>query len=595
MSNIQALPGRDYKPAQSRSQSSRAFELTASLFLPVWSSKKRIRSCWLNALKKDVNLSFEQPRKVRLLVDGDAFGRDSIRDAITYLAKRFSHVSTVIYAAPGVIKNKGLSELLHLFDASFVPIPCSKNQAAEPNDDAIVSEIRKHAGSQQSECIALLTADKGFASVLADVICDAQSSFVLIPSGRTSAINFYKRQGIPALILPSEKKSTKIRAILHADGSGTVEFGAAFDSVSARAQAEATYDSLEKFLAGQGCFASLSSSGGCLRYPIQRISKFWFANSMGPLTVFPTPFAVEALDHVVRRESRQWESNTQGFAFILPTRPTKVTKSQIETYGSKLACTIFRGGGPFMLQDSGDLVAEALRKLGYCFWNSTLNKKQLRKLGVLLDTCETTCGAAAKLKAALLSDSCGGQWQPGGKSTPTVVEILRSKNLLPRLSEVPATEDVWSAMMTFAQVHRLPKFKTFNALAACIIQQEVIQKDPHRRGNVVIGRWCRDFSTMNWHLLIIAPLDVPCCRIALLRAILLRMWFFRIFQQSSVKKGLIDTGCCIQRLSTGSCAKCWGYCIAISVYTADAYHFFGVNLPCPNFCWQYVGCMVSKY
>lgn len=125
----------------------------------------------------------------------------------------------------------------------------------------------------------------------------------------------------------------------------------------------------------------------------------------------------------------------------------KNSSRMLKIYGSKLARNIFRGGGPFMLEDSSDLVAHFLHKLGYlddtwnsdftealnCFWNASGCKMQLRKLGVQLDTHETTVRAAAKLRTELLSDSCNGQWQHGGTSMP-----VQRKSLLSFGSESPA-------------------------------------------------------------------------------------------------------------------------------------------------------------
>jgi len=135
---------------------------------------------------------------------------------------------------------------------------------------------------------------------------------------------FYRKQGIPLLAMPSksrhsqkidallpEGRFTKIRAILRSDGQGTVEFGEAFDSVAKRPHAEGVYDSFESLLKDQTCTASFSSSGA---YPIQRISKFWFTNGLGSLTIFPLPFAVLSLDHAIRQESRKWTSKTQDHA-----------------------------------------------------------------------------------------------------------------------------------------------------------------------------------------------------------------------------------------------------------------------------------------
>ena len=343
-----------------------------------------------------------------------------------------------------------------------------------------------------------MTNDKGFADVLKHVIVAGKpSTCVIIPNRTTSVVNFYKEEGIPVLTLPSEERFTKIRAVLHADGDGTVEFGEAIDSAH-RAEAEVMYNSWEEMLKSQACSAAFSSADA---YPIQRIAKFWFANGLGSLPVFPVPLATSALDHAIRYESQNWVSNSQAFAFALPVRPGRVTQKQLKIYGSKLARNIFRGGGPFMLEDSSDLVAHFLHKLGYlddtwnsdftealnCFWNASGCKMQLRKLGVQLDTRETTARAAAKLRTALLSDSCNGQWQPGGTSMPAVIDMLQRKSLLSLGSESPAMDEVWCAMRTYAEVHGLPRMKTFNALAAHILQH-ADQKDPLRRGKIEIAK-----------------------------------------------------------------------------------------------------------
>lgn len=98
----------------------------------------------------------------------------------------------------------------------------------------------------------------------------------------------------------------------------------------------------------------------------------WFGNGLGSLPVFPVPLATSALDHAIRYESQNWISNSQAFAFALPVRQGRVTEKQLKIYGSKLARNIFQGGGPFMLEDSSDLVAHFLHKLGYLdeTWNS---------------------------------------------------------------------------------------------------------------------------------------------------------------------------------------------------------------------------------
>ena len=437
----------------------------------------------------------ESVKKVRLLVDGDVFGSSQVCDAMEYLAKQFGDVSALVFAAPGIVNDKNMNELSRRSEVSCVPIPRAQNQAAEPNDDAIISEIQKCAKSPRGACVALFTNDKGFASVIKHSMSDKHRFYVLIKSTSFAVADFYKEQGIPVLTLPVEARLTTVKAILHPDGDGTVELGEAIDPSANRARRVAMYDSWEELLKGQGCSASFSSSGG---YPVQRIAKFWFANSLGSLCVFPLSVGTFALNSALRQRPRKWISDTESFALVVPVRRGK-SKSQLNKYGSRLGCSIFLGGGPFMLQDSGDLVAQALKKLGYlddswntdltealnCFWNATNNKHVLRKLGFLIDPLDTASDAAAKLRTALLSDSTNGLWQRGGTCTHTAITILRSKNLLPRSSKSPAMDETWSAMKTYAKVHQLPKMKTFNALAAQITRHSN-QTDPSRRGTIII-------------------------------------------------------------------------------------------------------------
>lgn len=101
----------------------------------------------------------------------------------------------------------------------------------------------------------------------------------------------------------------------------------------------------------------------------------------------------------------------------------------------------------------------------------------------MIDPGDTTFVAQTKLRMALLFDNSDGRWQRGGAATPTVVSLLKSKNILPRDAEAPAMYDIWCAMKTYARVHRLPAMKTFNGLAGQIVARP---DHPHSRGKIVI-------------------------------------------------------------------------------------------------------------
>eukprot|EP00438_Fugacium_kawagutii_P033819 Skav235828 [mRNA] locus=scaffold1931:114640:116154:- [translate_table: standard] len=438
-------------------------------------------------------------RKIRLLVDGDYGGCTGTRNAMTLLADRFPDVAVKVqfFSAPALRGNKEVTKLLRNSDVTFIPVPRVQNQVGEPNDEAIISEMQRCSNRLHGECIALFTNDKGFAKIMSQLMSSTLQFMVIIRSNQVAVADCYRENGIPVLALPSDDNCPKVRAILHSDGSGTVEFGEAYDVFARRAEIEKLYNSWEELLKGQGCSASFSSSGA---YPIQRIAKFWFANCLGSLQVFPNALAVFALDAAIQEKRQRWSSNTEAFAFLLPAvNNRKQRKSAIKRFGSSIACNIFKGGGPIMLQDSTDLSAQALRKLGYlddswncdlnealnCFWNKASNKNRLRGLGLRIAPGDTTVVAQTKLRMALLSDFCDARWQCGGTATQAVARLLKSKKILPSDAGAPAMEDIWCAMKTYAQVHRLPAMKTFNGLAGQILAHDC-PHDPFRRGKIVI-------------------------------------------------------------------------------------------------------------
>eukprot|EP00438_Fugacium_kawagutii_P036271 Skav218319 [mRNA] locus=scaffold2239:101002:102258:+ [translate_table: standard] len=415
-----------------------------------------------------------------------------------YLTGQFRgvNVEATIFGAPGAAENKHMRDLLLRPGVSFCPVPRGERQAGEPTDEAIIARLQTYARSSCRERVGLLTADTGFAPVMSQLMSDKHQLFALIPSRRVFTANIYKEHGVPVLTLPGEARLSKVKAILNPDGTGRVELGEEFDPAPHYAEVDRMYKSWEELLKGQRCQRAFSSSPG---FAIQKIVKFWYANGLGSLPVYPSMLATLALDRAIQQGSERWISNTDSLAYILPTASLVKTKSGLETYGTVRARSIFGGGGPIVLQDSSDLVDQALRKLGYlddswntdfaealdCFWNNSPNKHQLRKMGILIDTLDTTSGAAGKLRMALLSDSSSGQWHLGGTCTPAVVQLLQGKKLLSGDCEVPAMDDVWQAMQTYAAVHRLPKMRNFNGQADQIIQH-CNQSHPQRRSRIAI-------------------------------------------------------------------------------------------------------------
>ena len=206
-----------------------------------------------------------------------------------------------------------------------------------------------------------------------------------------------------------------VRAILHEDGAGStgsVKLADPYEPISpdiipAR---NAVAKDLEALGYGKESEGSLA----------KKCAKFWFANQLGPLTVFPPQLAVMAAHRFFSESeavtARSWERDCGKFAYFLPisSRGGKLSKHQEKIYGFVRARGVFEGGGPFILEDSSDLVAIALRRLGFLdedfktdvpeamflFINLAENKKPLRKCGMLTGPGDNHLDVDRKLRCA---------------------------------------------------------------------------------------------------------------------------------------------------------------------------------------------------
>ncbi|CAL1136463.1 unnamed protein product [Cladocopium goreaui] len=146
---------------------------------------------------------------------------------------------------------------------------------------------------------------------------------------------------------------------------------------------------------------------------------------------------------------RNCKEYLRKLAYFLPITAKRgsLKKNEEKTFGYAKARAVFRGGGPFILEDSPDLAIRALTRLGYLdqfntdvpeamflFLNSAENKGSLRKFG----------------------------WLPGpGDNHVDVDRNLR-------------------AMKLYAKQHQLPVMRTLNGLAWSILRKSNA-KDPTMR------------------------------------------------------------------------------------------------------------------
>ena len=292
-----------------------------------------------------------------------------------------------------------------------------------------------------------------------------------------------------------ERTGSRVRAILLEDGAGSVEMAEAAPPID-QEELKARYDAIMSFLGRSRALGEETF------YLIQLCVKFWFANSLGKLVVFPPSFASMAVHDLIQSGSRQdWKKSSESLAFFLPRVNQKNTGGRRAKFGSRLAREVHLGGGPFVLEDSPDLVEKAMRRMGYlddafnadldealfCFLNTAGNKTTLRKLTMLPNSGDRSEAVQAILKTAFLTNRASGQWWKLGTGRGHfALNALRGERLVSTgPSSSCSTAELFEAMKVYAQRHGLPPMRTFNGLVRRI-QQEV-DREPSTRSLIEVG------------------------------------------------------------------------------------------------------------
>ena len=322
--------------------------------------------------------------------------------------------------------------------------------------------------------LALLTSDAGFVGPVAEAKASGMSVFVLIPEGRIGVVNKYEAAGVQVMKLQKTDAAPKVCAILHDDGTGSVQMAEAYN----KSTHPPPHQMVEAFFEDLG----LKADQGCL---IQKCAKFWFENCFGSITVYPPHLAIIALHDVMHKvKCSPGKAYFDNLAFFLPISAPggRLTKQSQETFGSRLARQVWRGGGPFMKKDTPTLVAEVFQKLGYvdevdadlkepmfCFLNRAANKKLLRQVGMLPASGDRRPDILRKLRGAFLSNLSTGQWQVNkrddvGELHETTL-ILRKAELLAWNGAPFSREEIFAAMQVYAQKEGLQLMQTYDALA----------------------------------------------------------------------------------------------------------------------------------
>lgn len=430
-------------------------------------------------------------QRTELLVDADIHSIEQIRQGMNLLKDEGQQVHMTLFAPPGRVENKQWREFMTQPDITFEPVQRSHNVRSEPNDEAIGRAMRRLSARDDVACIGLLTADNGFIDIMVELESSGIRTVALVPATRFEVLRSYGRAKIRVLRLnASYNTNSRVRAVLNRKGHGSVHLADPYEAYENTAKAE----SVMAFLQDLGFW----NDG---QYLIQAVAKFWFANGLGSLSVFPAQLATVSAYDVMQAKKNGHAHYDKGLAYFLPVSAVgSKSKDCFETYGSRLARQIFRGGGPFMLQDSPDLTRQVLRRLGYldddlnddlpdalfCFLNASWNKFNLRQLGMLPGSGSHWRDVDQKLHAAFLSNESKGNWQVMRKEAAmsTLLPFLRKAKVLGKNERGPA--QVFQAARVHADQHGLPPMRTFNGLALRILLNA--NSNPTKRKVIEVGR-----------------------------------------------------------------------------------------------------------
>ena len=440
--------------------------------------------------------------RMELLVDGDVFSIDIIRSAISSLEQDGRHkVRTTLFVQPGRLLNKSWAKFGREPGITIRAVHRrSVELGREPADEAIEKAMRKMSGSS-AVGLALMTMDTGFLAPIVELQDQGSSITVLTEKNRFGVISTYQDAGVKVVGLQLLRdKSPKVSALLYPDGTSSVQLGTRFQEPFYEtyiAQARRVMELMEDLGYRQGERSFFATE----------CAKFWCANGSGPLTVWPEKAVIARVHDLVTQQSRgSWQHNDDKLAYFLPiTKPSRTTPNQLKTYGSELARAVFKGGGPFILNDSPDLTADALTKLGflddtlnadvaeamYVFVNVARNKAALRKMGMLPDFDDRCLDVNRKLRQAFRSTESPGSWQVmmnKASSKSPLVSILKRAKILPATADFQySSQELFEAMKVYAKQCNLPSARTFNCLRFRILRQ-THGKDPSLRMDVDFDR-----------------------------------------------------------------------------------------------------------
>ena len=402
----------------------------------------------------------------KLLVDGDTHSVEDVEDAIKQLEQTGTTVHTTVFAPAGRDKNKNWMQFLRRHRITFRPVEPNSSKVGEATDGAIKCAL---SACSDDQSLALLTSDYDFIDAIQQLMDRGRRILVFVPSKKRIVIERYQSAGVQVQeVKPRVSIFPKVRAVLRSDGSGHVQL----DEPCRPWHDTELVAECKSFLGDLGYMPT-----GSTDHFVHSTTKFWRTNELGSITVFPLQIGIKQVCQQMQHHGdRKWRRYANNLAFFLPKSPhgAKLNKTQTDKFGTGISKALFDAGGPFLLNDSVNLVGQALRRLGYVdddlntdlqeamfvFVNASKNKYNLRKpLDALPSPTDTAAELEDKLRYAFLSHLTDGQWLPAPKDG-YIRQHLCKQGFLANVKA--ARREVFRAMARYARQHQLPEMKTYN-------------------------------------------------------------------------------------------------------------------------------------
>ena len=172
----------------------------------------------------DKKLSLRAGSTTTLLVGADSHQIHEIQSAIEELSSEGGRPSVMLFAAPERVDSKSWRRFLQKHHITFKPVE-RVGGCIDPNDEAILSHVRRLLGDPGLKRLALLTADTDFLELALQISAKGLRTLVMIPEAMRGTVRKYTDAGIEVSSLRRRSGSVAytVRATLNLDGKGTVE------------------------------------------------------------------------------------------------------------------------------------------------------------------------------------------------------------------------------------------------------------------------------------------------------------------------------------------------------------------------------------